>query len=53
MSNRGRGGSRRSTRSRVVEFTLAIGAVAVIYWLLSNGGPAAFGDWFARLMGAG
>ena len=51
MSRNDRRG-RRSTRSYVVEFGLVVIAIVAIYLFLMNGGPHAFGEWWAGMLGA-
>jgi hypothetical protein len=41
----------RSTRSRVIETVLTLAAVAGVWLWLTNGGPEAFGEWFASYYG--
>jgi hypothetical protein len=40
----------RTRRSYLVEAVLVATAVLVIYLWMTNGGPAAFGQWFADYM---
>ncbi len=40
----------RSRRSHLVEAILVAAAVVGIYVWMTNGGPAAFGQWFADYM---
>ena len=40
---------RQSTRSRVIEVTLSLLAVLVIWLWMSNGGPKAAGEWIATM----
>ena len=42
----------RSSRSYVAELVAVVVAFGVIYLFLMNGGPTAFGQWFAHVIGA-
>jgi hypothetical protein len=44
--------SSRSARSYVIELAVIVVVLAAIYLFLTNGGPTAFGQWFARVIGA-
>ena len=40
---------RQSARSRVIEVTLSLLAVFVIWLWMTNGGPKAAGEWIATM----
>ena len=42
----------RSRRSYAIEAVLALVVVVAIYAFLMNGGPMAFGRWYAEILGA-
>lgn len=42
----------RSTRSHILELALVAIAFVLVYLWTTNGGPTAFGQWFADRMGA-
>jgi len=44
---------RRSRRSFAVQFALVFATVIAIYLWLTNGGPEAFGVWFADYLISG
>jgi hypothetical protein len=45
-------GRKRSSRTYIVELVVVLVLVGAIYAWTTNGGPSAFGEWFAGVMGA-
>ena len=41
-----------SSQSHLVELGMIVVVLAAIFLVLANGGPTAFGQWFARVIGA-